>query len=521
MKRKYKEILYDFIKISPNKNIGLYQLGMIKLYHNDAAKGVPLIEKAATSYPYGFTFLGMAYLEGNLLVRDIRKGLTYLKKASEAGDGEAFVQLSNLYLNDKYFPINIKKAISLLQEGIKLQNAHAMFNLGFIYLDYKNPHDHYQESFALFTKASFLGSADANALLGFMYEEGLYVKRDYIKAFKYYLKATSGKSPIAHFFLGRFYHQGKLIKINIHEALEHYLLASSYGHLEATHKLIDIYFDEDASFYNPLLGKKYLQRLLLINNGLALYKYGKLILEGKHYPHDIKKGLKYLRKSNTSKAYELLGIIYSTNSFANKNYQLSLNYYLRAATLGNTNAMYKAVEIIISEDIDADFISLIENGIKLGNHELFYLYGKCYQFGWKVDIDLEKAYRFYKKSKSSQGYRAAGLCCLNGIGTEKNIKRAIYYLKKSINYNDKISPLILGRLYLFGKDVKNNINKGIEFLTIAANRNSAEAYYLLSTIFIEKDLPKAISLLKRAIQLGSYNAKILYKNLQEKSQQIF
>lgn len=518
MKKNYIELLHRFIDLAPKNNIGTFQLGLMHFYHQDPKKGINIIKKVAHSYPYAYTFLGMAYLDGEIVKKDSSKAISYLKKGRQGGDSEALVQLSNLYLNNDILPIDLNKAIRLLNEAIKQNHSGAMFNLGVLYLGHKDLECNYQKAYHLFKRSSESGNINATTFIGLMYENGYYVQKNDIEAFKYYLKGTSGQSPIAHFFLGRFYEEGRLTKENLDEAVEHYEIASSYGHFEATHKLIDIYFDKQKKIYNPIYGKLYLHKLLSKKDSYAFYKYGKFLLNGKHYPQNTKEGLKYLRKSNTPEGFELLGMIYSTNTFANKNYQVSLNYFLKASTLGNTNAIYKAAEIIINNQINVDFISLIESAIKLGNDKIKYLYGKCYHYGWGVKIDLEYAYDLYKKSKSPQGYRAAGLCCLKGIGTERNIKRAIYYLNKSITNNDKVSPLILGKLYLFGEEIKNDIKKGIKFLTIAANRKSAEANYLLSTLFIEREIDKAMLFLKRAIQLGSNDAKILYKKIKEKGQ---
>ncbi len=75
-----------------------------------------------------------------------------------------------------------------------------------------------------------------------------------------------------------------------------------------------------------------------------------------------------------------------------------------------------------------------------------------------------------------------------GTGTEKNYKKAIYWLEKSASQGQTDALFYLGWIHLNGKGVKKNQNTALYFLEQAAKKNDAYAQYLTAQIYEENKL---------------------------------
>ena len=504
---KFKDVLNEYIKSDPNQTVGLFQLGLMHLYGNaypqDTPQGLKLIKEAAKSYPFAYTFLGITYIEGEFVERDVEKGIKYLEKAISLNDDKALIQLSNVYLNDNFVPQNIKKAIRLLKKAVEMNSPEAMLHLGVIYMGTSYIPSDFQKAFELLTKASEMGNANAHAFLGLMYENGDGVVQDKIKALKYYLKATSSNSSIAHFFLGRLYLKGEIVKANVDEAISHLIIAAEAGHIEAVNKLVEIYLDKSLSVYNKDLGLAYTQELFDNEEPSGYYLMGRFLIEGEYYPQNIKKGLKYLRMAKNVEAYLYLGKIYEDGKYSNHNINLALLYYLKGSELGSSKSMTLAAEVILNEDISADYISLIKFAIKLNNPDAYYLLGICYHNGKGVKKNNKRAFTLFQESEkrgSPRGTRFLGTAYLIGLGTTKDLDQAILYLQKAVDLDDYLSSFILGTIYYDTNTPVYNLEKAKHYFNLAAKNKINDAFYYLS---LDEEKESAITLLKKGIALGS------------------
>ena len=135
-------------------------------------------------------------------------------------------------------------------------------------------------------------------------------------------------------------------------------------------------------------------------------------------------------------------------------------------------------------------IKLLISKAKKGNVEAQHELGLCYVLGKGVEQNYNKAMKWWK-SASLKGFGKAhyNMGCLyrNGHGTPMNLEKAFYYFNLSIKKEHAYqvhSYLILGKLFFIdGNFVKKNINKGIKYMQIAAEKNFVNAQYLLATIY--------------------------------------
>ena len=112
-----------------------------------------------------------------------------------------------------------------------------------------------------------------------------------------------------------------------------------------------------------------------------------------------------------------------------------------------------------------------------------------------------------------------GKMFLNGDGVEKDIPKAIEWLKQAALEENEFAEYSLGRLYLKGEAVEKNIVAAEEYLLKAASRGNKYAAYLLGKEYLRgdnfgKDVETAVEYLKLAAAKGfefaEYALGVLY-----------
>lgn len=78
--------------------------------------------------------LGLMYLHGNYVKKDINKALYYLDLSSKQNNKYAQNFLGYIYLIGQRVPVDIWKAIHYLEQEAKQNNPEALFCLGVFYL---------------------------------------------------------------------------------------------------------------------------------------------------------------------------------------------------------------------------------------------------------------------------------------------------------------------------------------------------------------------------------------------------
>ena len=66
----------------------------------------------------------------------------------------------------------------------------------------------------------------------------------------------------------------------------------------------------------------------------------------------------------------------------------------------------------------------------------------------------------------------------------------------------------LGSIYLFGKGIEKDINKGIEYLTLAAKGENHIAMNTLGNYYSEQNDQKSLEYYQKAAELGEYKKKL-------------
>ena len=158
-----------------------------------------------------------------------------------------------------------------------------------------------------------------------------------------------------------------------------------------------------------------------------------------------------------------------------------------------------------------------------GNSFAIFNLGRKYEYGDGVDIDYQKAMRFYELAAES-GECPIALCSLGlmyeyGKVGGGDIQQAIKYYREAADLNEPNALWSLGVLYKDGVDgiIEQNIEQAKDLFLGAANQWHAPAQVYLGNIYREEQrYQEAIELYTQAAlqnnQFGQYNLGYMYEN---------
>ena len=150
------------------------------------------------------------------------------------------------------------------------------------------------------------------------------------------------------------------------------------------------------------------------------------------------------------------------------------------------------------------FIEAANGGIAVAKYKL----GKMLLNGDGVEKDIPKAIEWLKQAALEENEfaeYALGRLYLKGEEVEKDTIAAEEYLLKSASRGNKYAAYLLGKEYLSGENFGKDAMKAVEYLELAAEKDFEPAEYILGKEYLRgenfpKDVQKAIDYLKRAAE---------------------
>jgi len=162
-----------------------------------------------------------------------------LKKSAESGDTDAQFLMGYFYLDGNGVMRDVKKGIEMWRRAAEKGHVVAQSNLGTLYFHGIGVMKDYSESLKWVREAAENGFPHAQHNLGEMYKFGDGVPQDYSEAFKWYYKAALNGFAESQYQVGLFFGSGKGVERNENLAVHWFGRAGAQGHQDSLEVLAE------------------------------------------------------------------------------------------------------------------------------------------------------------------------------------------------------------------------------------------------------------------------------------------
>jgi TPR repeat protein len=152
--------------------------------------------------------LGVKYLNGDGVPKDLAKALHYFQLASALGNADGENNLGVMYDKGIGVPVDYAMALHWFQLAAAQGNANAEYAIGVIYDDGHGVPQDYAAAMKYYLLAADKGVPNAQNGIGILYYEGHGVSQDYAKALHWFGLATKQNYSIAEANVGLLYENG-------------------------------------------------------------------------------------------------------------------------------------------------------------------------------------------------------------------------------------------------------------------------------------------------------------------------
>ena len=159
----------------------------------------------------------------------------------------------------------------------------------------------------------------------------------------------------------------------------------------------------------------------------------------------------------------------------------------------------------------AAIIELWTRAAELGHQSAMYNLGLLYRDGPEELIDLKAAFGWFKKaarnSEDAELLVNLAFCYAEGIGTRKNMKKAVEVVTRAAELGDPVAQCNLGLSLLYGDGAPEDAAKAVEWFEKAARQKFSGGQFQLGEIYLEgngvpADRAKGLRLIRQAAAQG-------------------
>ncbi len=243
------------------------------------------------------------------------------------------------------------------------------------------------------------------------------------------------------------------------------------------------------------------------------------------------------------------------NIFAREtNYEKAVSLYETAADLGYTDSYFELGNLYRNLDSERDSDKALHYYKLAADHNnpnAQLVFAKLYSKGEIVPQNSEFAHKYFEKSAKGGNEEAqfqTGFDYENGVGTEPDLSKAVYWYEQASSKKHKEASYRLAVLNLRSED-KNAKENAVKLLEAAADNGNSDAMYKLGELYkygsqyVPKDLAKSkyyfdkgsnldngnctyelalidndIELMKKAEHQGDINASVYLGKIEEGAQ---
>lgn len=493
-----------------------FEKGLLKYRQRDYSEALTFFKKAAEEgNASAMYYIGLMFENGCGVQKDYFKAEERYEEAAKAGYSSAEKKLNLLRKNPDYlFELGLKNyknnnfapAIYNFKMAANENNSDAMYYLGIIYEEGRGTKIDYTEAEKWYENATKLKNSNASQKLDalrnkadYLYKLGVknYKEGDYKKALYNFQKAADKKNSNAMCYIGEMYVKGYGVEIDLLKAAEWYEKAVELGNPTASSNLAVLKEDPDY-LYN--LG---VRRFNTCNYAWAIDSFSKAAAKG------------------DSGAMYYLGLINERGYGGKKDPKKALEWYEKAAALGNQDAQKRLAEKK-KEDEKKDnkdkkeTTETIENkkekedmkeNKKKPNAEQLFKSG-LEKYEKKEYSEARGIFLKAADQNHSEAMRYLGSICLY---PDRDNKSALKWYQKAAELNNTGAMFDLGNMYQSYPDILD-INQSIKWFEKAANLGNIAAMNRLAHMYREGegvpiDYAKARKWLKKSADSGDAWAK--------------
>jgi hypothetical protein len=168
----------------------------------DISKAIELFQKASAQGHAGAQFnLGLIYIKGDSVPKDSAKAIGLFHEAAAQGLANAQSILGSIYLRGEDTTKNSAKAIEWLEKAAAQGNRQALYILGFIFLKGRDAPRDTDKAINFLEKSAAEGEAKALHVLGLIYFRGEGVPKDFDKAIGWFEKSVASGNADSQSYL--------------------------------------------------------------------------------------------------------------------------------------------------------------------------------------------------------------------------------------------------------------------------------------------------------------------------------
>ena len=334
-------------------------------------------------------------------------------------------------------------------------------------------------------------------------------KKDYEKAEQLLITEADSGNVLAVHDLGKLYSTEKLGSKNEEKSFEYYREAlNGFTEIEP---IADFVFPYESDYQKPVDMRSY-----------VWYRIGKMHCYGLGIQQDYEKAFEWFLKSakeGNKFAQYSLGNLYYYGNGTDKDLSHAFHWYMKSAEQGQPYAAYAAAqmynkgEYVFKDENQAQeyYKQALTGFLELESKDqaddnLFYKMGTMYKNGLGTQKDMIRAIEYFKRSaemNNTNAKRTLALEYLSGEYLELDIEKGLEMLTECADSGDTLSCYKLGKIYFKGEIVYKDLNMAEKYFLKASQKENRYALYSLGTLYLEKEkysLHKAVEYFEKVLK---------------------
>ena len=357
---------------------------------------IPLLEKRAHNNDTTSQYkLGVCYLDGKGVEKNIEEGIKWLKMAADSGHAKALHVLGDCYREG---------------EGVEKDNYKALELYHKAELNYK------KEYLCRLMESIVLALQDIGE-----YEKMMSYVEEYVQKGKGCRECSLVKNynkkerccPWMQEKLGNCYYNGNGVEKDYAKAVEWYTKAAEQGNAEGQWRLGNCYCSGNGVEKDDTKAVEWYTKAAEQGDSAGQWRLGNCYYYGYGVEKDYVKAVEWYTKAaeqGDSDGQWLLGTCYILGYGVEKDYVKAVEWYTKSAEQGNSDGQWRLGYCYYNGNgVEKDYVKAVEwytKSAEQGNSKGQWRLGNCYYYGEGVEEDYAKAVEWYTKAAEQGHIRA-------------------------------------------------------------------------------------------------------------------